>query len=288
MKIAILGTSPTWKDAPFGDPEWEIWVCNRAGLDQGPWRRLFEIHKNLDYESPAAKAAYLERLNGVHPPQQVVSIIPIASPAHVLLDREALFAKYGVIWFSSSFGYMLACAIEEKPTDIGLWGIDLEDREEYVVQFSGVRHFIDLAKFIGIAIHVPERCALMRDPKPYPDRFETTMALTLEAKAKQIETIIWKREQAVLYRQLTIAAEHERLRLAATPALLPKGRKVLRALGKEIEDDAFALDRLKASLNRAKGELFATQHYKRLFVWNVLPPDLGAEQDTDVEDSGPI
>ena len=41
-------------------------------------------------------------------------------------------------------------------------------------------------------------------------------------------------------------------------------------------------------INRLKGELWATQHYKRLFVWNALPPDPGEEDSWDAENPGPI
>src|SRR3990167_289175 len=115
-KIAILGTAHGWTDAPFDKPDWEIWVCNRAGLKMKPWHKLFEIHKNLDYESPAAKDKYLADLRAIKPPQRVVSIVPLEGSANLVLDRQALFDKYGSIWFSSSFGYMIAHALESGAT----------------------------------------------------------------------------------------------------------------------------------------------------------------------------
>lgn len=281
-KIAILGTAPSWRDAPFHDLEWEIWVCNRAGLKQKPWHRLFEIHKNWDYEGPFARDKYLGDLKSIKPPQQVVSVVPIGGKANVVIDRDALFKKYGSIWFSSSFGYMVACALEENPTDLGFWGIDMESREEYVVQFGGLRHFIDLAKFAGVKIHIPERSCLLREPLAYPDRFETTLALTLESKAARIKKLIVQSEEAVETYKADVYRGEGR-------------RKTMREYGADVEDieselqkDRVMLRRLEAGLNKLHGELMATQHYKRLFVWNVLPPDLGEETSTDIQDCGPI
>ena len=252
---------------------------------QEPWHRLFEIHRNWDYGSPISRELYLDDLKEIKPPRQVVSIVKLEGPANVVIDREALFKKYGAIWFSSSFGYMLACALEETPTDIGIWGVEMESREEYVVQFAGVRHFIDLAKFMGIKVYVPERSTLLREPGAYADRFETTLAFTLEEKARFLQKGIRQTEDSIINWRDLISREEERLALADkldwTPLQISNFKD-------EIRDDKHTLRRLEAALNRAKGELYATQHYKRLFVWNVLPPEFGKEEDTDVEDCGPI
>jgi len=49
-KIAILGTAPDWKDAPFDDESWEIWACNRSGFGLKRWDVLFEIHNHFEPE----------------------------------------------------------------------------------------------------------------------------------------------------------------------------------------------------------------------------------------------
>ena len=200
MKVAILGTAPDWVDAPFNDDSWQIWVCNRAGLKMKPWHRLFEIHKNWDYENPDAKENYLADLKAIESPQQVMSIVPLDSPANVVIGRDYLFEKYGSIWFSSSFGYMIAQALEEGAKEIGFWGVDMESREEYIVQFAGVRHFIEIAKLKGVKVHIPDRSSLRRDPIPYADRFETPFGLKMEGLAarcdKHVKKTAWGLERA--------------------------------------------------------------------------------------------
>ncbi|HDZ73708.1 MAG TPA: hypothetical protein ENH55_13265 [Aurantimonas coralicida] len=283
-KIAIIGTSPSCKKAPYGDRSWEIWSFNRTCFDLKRWDRLFEIHQKWDYE-PDPKA-YLDRLKKVKPPKKVMSIIPLGGPANIVIDREALFKKYGAIWISSSITYAIACALEEKPTDIGLWGIDMESREEYVVQFAGCRHFIDMAKVLGIKIHLPHDCLLRRDPHPYADRFETTLALTLESKAKYIEKLIDRVECQLSAAEAGMNQRLGRIREMYLHADLPY-EDVDKQEAKAAEDKWY-VEKLTASLNRLRGELIATQHYKRLFVWNVLPPEFGEETTTDIEDCGPI
>lgn len=284
-KIAILGTAPSFEDAPFLDDDWEIWVANRPGLSQKRWDRLFEIHKNWDYERPAARDRYLDELKEIKPPQQVISVVPLGGSANLVIDREALFEKYGKIWFSSTFGYMMAHALEQKPTDIGFWGVDLESHEEYVVQFSGLRHFIDIAKERGIKVHVPPRSPLLREPHAYPDRFETSFAYNLEEKARLLERRIGNAERQLelakgaLWRHLGRLEAMEEYNAPKTDVTFEKS---------ESQEAALKVQKWQQNLDKMKGQLLATQHYKRLFVWNVLPPEMGEESPFDVEDCGPI
>lgn len=280
MKVAILGTDPGWEAAPFWDDSWQIWVCNRAGLAMAPWRRLFEIHKNWDYENAAARTIYLLDLAAIKPPQQVVSIVPLDGPANVVLDRAALFDKYGSIWFSSSFGYMIAQALEEGATEIGFWGVEFESREEYVVQFAGVRHFIDLAKALGVKITIPERSSLLREPIPYADRFETPLALKLESMAARCSELMkkqaWNLEMAKRAYYETLGRWKDSLTSERDEQIRPS-----------LERAEKLMEEHKDAYGRIKGELWAVQHIRRLFVFNVLPPDIGEESAIDAENSGP-
>lgn len=280
MKVAILGTAPGWRDAPFKDKSWQIWVCNRAGLTMTPFDKIFEIHKNWDYENAKAKEKYLADLKAIKPPQEVISIVPLDGPANVVIDRDGLFKKYGSIWFSSSFGYMIAHALELKAKEIGFWGVDLEGREEYVVQFSGVRHLIEIAKERGVKVHIPDRSTLNREPIPYADRFETPLAYILERNAergeKAVKKAIWELNNARKNYWKTYGQY-----LEAT------GGDRLKELSERLADDEQIMEEWKDALGRAKGELWATQHYRRLFVFNVLDPDIGKESIVDAENSGP-
>ena len=55
-----------------------------------------------------------------------------------------------------------------------------------------------------------------------------------------------------------------------------------------LQNKADALSQLSKNVyGRAKGELWAVQHMRRLFVFNVLDPDPGEESAIDAENSGP-
>ena len=283
-KIAILGNSPGWERAPFDNKDWEIWACNKFALGLERCERIFEIHRRWNEDDPASPdKKYLSDLRKIEKPKIVYSIIPIGGKANVVLNRRAMFKKYGSTWFSSSFGYMIAQAFNLGFKEVGFWGVDMESREEYVVQQAGVRHFIDLAPFLGIKIHIPDYSLLNREAIPYPDRFETTLALTLENKAQRIAKLIVQENSRL---------EEEKARASKFMGTLEERYKNLPDFGIEdsnkLKNILANVVFLQENVARLKGELFATQHYKRLFVWNVLPPDIGEETDTDIEDCGPI
>mgnify|MGYP001598551675 CR=1 FL=1 len=283
-KIAIIGTSPSKNLAPINDPGWDIWICNIGGYNHfKKWNRIFEIHRRWE----ESDKEYLEDLKKIGPPQQVVSIIPLGGPANVVLDRDKLFKKYGAIWFSSSLAYMLGCALEENPTDIGIWGVDMESHEEYVVQFAGCRHFLDLARYVGIKIHIPDRCLLLREPTAYPDRFETIQALTYEQKAVRIKNLIKNAEQKL--EKVKLQSYSYVGRVATLQEFNENGQydKAIEEAADEGQIFVSNLEEWKLHLANLKGELWATQQYKRLFVWNVLPPDSDEVTNAEIEDCGP-
>jgi len=116
-------------------------------------------------------------------PEELAKAVTGSWPANRLFPREPILEKYlRRMWFSSSIAWLIPLAIEEGATDIGLWGIDLESGEEYISQFVGCVHFLDLAQHKGVNIHLPKDSGLLRDPAPYPDRYETHLALIVEKK----------------------------------------------------------------------------------------------------------
>ena len=216
-KICIIGTTSTRHLAPFNDTSWEIWTIGPGGRDipGHRWERLFEVHgSSLFHTWEVGFGEYLNFLSNVKPPQQVVTIRPIKEmildwgyqhkkppdevakeitgsfEANVVLDRGLLLGKYGRMWMSSTISYALAQAIEEGAKEISIYGIDMECGEEYVTQFAGARHLIDLAKYIGITVTMPAWCGLLRDPSPYPDRWETYEAIWFQNRINLLSGVV--------------------------------------------------------------------------------------------------
>jgi len=185
-KVAILGTCLSRTEAPVNDLDWEIWTIGPGGKNVQRWDRLFEVHGPDTW--PPGFREYLEELKSVQPPRMIFTEAPMPDwPAGKVIPKDHYFQKYGRMWFQSQISYALAMAIDEGVQTIGIYGIDLEAGEEYRSQFTGARFFIDVARLAGITIILPEGCGLTRDPNPYPDAWETHLAMTMKSKIAFLE-----------------------------------------------------------------------------------------------------
>ena len=159
-KICIVGWSSTMREAPYNDKTWEIWILNHR-VDLYPCHDLhFELHNTTNYWGD-----YLEFLknNGC---KTVVTGIDSRFTEAIVYPKEEIIEKYGD-FFTNSMSWMIAYAIEIGATDIGLWGIDCLDRDEYVQQRPSIMFMLGIAKGKGIRLHFPERCKLFRKNKLY-------------------------------------------------------------------------------------------------------------------------
>ena len=288
-KIAIFGTTPSRMTGPVQDDSgWERWTIGPGGKDAHNWERLYEIHGTW----PVDFQGYLNDLSLVEQPRQVVILPQPDQPTweeaianwkaqHKLGDdaiegdwsairpypRDAVLKQFlRRMWFSSSISWLIAEAIMEEPTDIGLWGIDLESGEEYISQFVGCVHLLDLAQFRGINVSLPDSSGLMRDPAPYPDRCETHLALTFEKKVQFLEQALGQKEPE--YNAMN--GEVHRLEgrvlalreLEADAKLIQETEAALIAANQQIAGIA-------ANLHELRGELNATRFYQRMYVWSM-------------------
>lgn len=154
-------------------------------------KALAEKHKKA---VPEAFDGYIDLLKNTQPLERVTPSGRVIRkrvftfehqgwPANIVFPKLYMQGKWGKRWFTSQVPWAIALAIEEGATDIGLFGIDMEAGEEYIAQLDGCRFFMDVARTaMGINIHVPPGCGLLRDPSPYPDRWETQFSLMLQDK----------------------------------------------------------------------------------------------------------
>ena len=206
MKIAIIGGSPSYKDAPFDDPEWECWVLGNQMQrhDASKVDRIFEVHENLEEHD----SKYPEWLLGFNIP-----LVVSAKFYHEQFDRiegmdvqvfdyESASLLIGEN-FSSSPSVMMAQAIMDGATEIGLWGIDMAlDEHEYYMQRPSMEQWIGYAKGAGIDVLIhkdsPLGYSTYREGRDWPDKgfsgfddgYYRSMSLTHSDKCKEIEAEI--------------------------------------------------------------------------------------------------
>lgn len=161
MKVAIVGLSPTTHDqAPWNDPEWEIW-----GLpwDEGYWprmARLFEMHdlRLLIGEHCRRKPGYMERLQDCGVPLYMQDNSLSCATRYPFEEVEKTTGRY----WNSSIAYAMAMAIHEGAEEIGVYGVDMKGDDEYGYQKPNMEYLIGLAIGKGIKVHIPEESPLLK------------------------------------------------------------------------------------------------------------------------------
>jgi hypothetical protein len=228
-------------------------------------KAMSEVHA---HELPIAFDGYLDLLKSTRKPKVVYTQEPLEGcEANKILDLEFFYRKFGRVWFTSQISYALAVAVLEKPTDIGIYGIDLESGEEYRSQFIGCRHFMDLARDRGINIHLPIGCGLMRDPHPYPTSYETHLAQRTQYKlahlgaiARETRDAFEKTREDINRREGAIAA------LKGFGALPPDAAAELHRLEMELVTLQNNLAQHGAALNRVEGESAAFDFIRHQYI----------------------
>lgn len=169
--VAIVGFSPSNVEAPWADPVWEKWLCNRGGLQPWAmaWDRHFDPHPiewtktHFTHELFAEYKSWLEQ---ERPGQTVYHASKIGS-AEPFPVAEAL-AIAGRKYLTSAIGYQIACAIHLGAKRIGLWGIDLKSDTEYGYERPNVEWLLGIAQGRGIEIVLPDVCALLNNDGNVP------------------------------------------------------------------------------------------------------------------------
>ena len=183
--VAIVGFASSSRGlAPFNDDAVEIWTMNHAPISWIPkWNVLFENH-TLDHlrrvaahgEEPTKYLDWLKAQPGPDDPK----FCPIYMqdhydhiPASVKLPHawlNAWFAERGgntegyfaKDYWTSSISYMIGLAIMQGRPEIGIYGVDLLQDEEYVYQRSGAEYLIGFARGMGIKVYIPTQSALCK------------------------------------------------------------------------------------------------------------------------------
>lgn len=186
-KIALIGTCPSSRLlAPYDDKAWTIWGCSENNARILPrvdaW---FELHADLMWGNPAKwEVPYIEWLNAqtfkLYAQRKDLFQNAIEFPKGKMLE---LFGPY---WFTSTLAWMMAYAITLKPSEIGLYGIDMAHPSEYGFQKPAMLHFMDIAARNGIQVYVPEESDLLRPPPLYGYSIGTDMGRKWEVRRREV------------------------------------------------------------------------------------------------------
>lgn len=159
MKVAIVAKGGTSSLAPWRNPEWEIW-----GL---PWisyprvTRLFDLHTQECVD--CCPVEWFQKGEWVEKGRKQFETVPVycdSSRAHLYPDAvpyplEAVQAFLPYAYLENSIAYQLALAMYEGAEEIGLYGVHMMGRPEFVYERPSVTYLVGLAQGKGIRVSIP-------------------------------------------------------------------------------------------------------------------------------------
>lgn len=167
-KIALCGShSESLLDAPWTDPSWEFWghASARAWYSR-PMDRYFDLHPKACWSRGGRKSASYPRwLKG--------NTVPIYMqdhydevPASIKYPKGRILLEYGDArrYFANHVAWMIALALSEGVTAIGMFGVNYGTEGEYMVQRGSAEYWLGRAEGKGVRIVLPEQCTLLREP----------------------------------------------------------------------------------------------------------------------------
>jgi hypothetical protein len=192
LKIAILGSAPSYADAPYDDPDWTIWGLGGAPSWDNVKRldAIFEMHKprkwlyRAEYlNKPNVPVFMLEKYNEV--------------PNSIEYPSSVVSMEIGREYFCSSIDYMLAYAIALKPEAIALYGIRMEHGTEYERQKPSCEYYLGLAEGRGIKVTISDDSSLLKPKWKYGYDDHDDMLAVLNAKQIAVEDDLAKQIAAI-------------------------------------------------------------------------------------------
>lgn len=175
-RVAIVGGAWTRRLAPYDDPSWEIWAFSSLKVRTPRITRWFEMHAPGDLRSQLRRdtrkrysygtyVLFLQELSCPVYMQEAYAWVP-GSVRYPLEEAVAAFGRC----FTSTASYMIALAILEGASELGLWGIHLTHRTVYARQRPGVEYLLALARRHGVRITLPRSSPLRIPAEPKPVR----------------------------------------------------------------------------------------------------------------------
>jgi len=200
-KIALCGShSPSLVDAPWEDPSWEFWghASSRAWY-QRAMDRYFDLHPRACWYRGGKKTAQ-------YPKWLASNTVPIYMqtrnaeiPASITYPKGRVLQEFSYAhrrqYFANHAAWMIALAIMEGVTHVGLWGINYSAESEYGTQRGSAEYWLGQLDGRGIAVILPEQCTLLSEPAllyGYESHDEETAKLKPEYRRKE-----WKAAETI-------------------------------------------------------------------------------------------
>ena len=169
-KVALVGYTPSWRQAPYDDKDIEIWVMNDLYELVPRYDRVFDIHDINEIKTRKTRhegKSQYEVLKTLKKPvymQAQYADIPtsIRFPLDELIENYYIPAMGDKIFLTCSVAHMLALAIYEGYEEIQFYGIHEAVDSEYKDEMPSVLYWLGVAYGRGIKISISQDSPLLK------------------------------------------------------------------------------------------------------------------------------
>lgn len=175
LKVAIIGkASNSQMLAPFDDPTWQVWGLSNAYVDIPRWDVWFELH-DWEYHRRVNIEHYQWLLKDHGKPIYCFDDGYCDSPCAKKFPLHDVMTMFGnhfngeskFRYWTNSPSYMMALAILQGATTIGLWGVDMAMNDEYAYQRPSCELMIGACLAKGINVVIPPESSLCKSRRLY-------------------------------------------------------------------------------------------------------------------------
>ena len=166
-KVALLGGAKSLRYAPWHDLTWELWAhmsCRRE-CEREP-DAYFDLHPPDLWRNPEKKfwdKKYLTWLAANRVPIYMQEQYPEA-PASLRYPFETMITEFPRGYMTNTLAYMVALALMQGATHIGVFGCHYDAWSEYGPQRGSAEYWLGVAEGRGVHILIPPTCDLLNRP----------------------------------------------------------------------------------------------------------------------------
>ena len=178
-KVAIVGFAGTRDEAPYNDPEYEIWTVNNLHNFVPRQDRIFQLHQRWEWQPAPGEPRYhgvdtekhVKYLQTCGIPVYGVDVYPDI-PTSVRYPLETMIEEFGIprtghdtgkdAYFTNSISFMIALAIYEGFKVIEVYGVDMAVGTEYNEQRPSCEYYLGIAIGRGIEVKLPASADLLK------------------------------------------------------------------------------------------------------------------------------
>lgn len=224
-KVALIGSVKSTRElAPWADPSWDIWIHNSLPPKALAGRRVdrvFDLHPPHCFQTArkCGRMDYYGWLKSLTVPVYMQEKYP-EIPASVRYPRERIQAEWPLVAFGSQTAWMIALALSEGYTHLGLYGIHYDAEPERDEQRRNAELWVGIAYGRDVHVVIPQGCPIARTPTDLygyeshtPEKYAARLKSFEAWRAKNVQTDVPGLKQAVPRfdpRKLRVAEPHER------------------------------------------------------------------------------